>query len=118
MNPKALQFLALLMIGSLFALTGLRQFFVQPLESPLPNLIWFVLQVAPLLAILPGVLRCSARGFFYAALAALLYFVHGVMEAATPELRIMAVWEIGFATALVAVASLAIKRMEPQQRDQ
>ena len=39
MNLQGLQFLTLLAAGSLFALTGLRQFFVEPLASPVPNLI-------------------------------------------------------------------------------
>lgn len=108
---KGHQLLALLLIGSLFALTGLRQFFVQPLATPLANVSWFVIQVAPLLAILPGVLRATGRGFFYAILAAMLYFIHGVMEAATPELRALALWEIGFATGLVAVGAYAMRRL-------
>jgi uncharacterized membrane protein len=115
---KGYQLLALFLIGSLFALTGLRQFFVQPLASPFANVAWFVLQVLPLLAVLPGVLRLSARGFFYAILAAMLYFIHGVMEAATPALRGLALWEIGFATALVAVGAYAMRhlgRLPPAQ---
>jgi len=114
---KGYQFVALLLIGSLFALTGLRQFFVQPLASPLPNLIWFVVQVAPLLAILPGILRFPERGFFYAILAAMLYFIHGVMEAATADLRTIALWEIAFATGLVTVGSLAMRRINRQSAD-
>jgi uncharacterized membrane protein len=112
---KGYQFLALLLIGSLFALTGLRQFFVQPLASPVPNALWFLLQVAPLVAILPGILRLSGRGFFYAILAAMLYFIHGVMEAATADLRALALWEVGFATALVATGSLAMRRLNREQ---
>jgi uncharacterized membrane protein len=112
---KPYQLLALILIGSLFALTGLRQFFVQPLASPLPNLLWFLLQVAPLLAILPAILQGSARGFFYAILAAMLYFIHGVMQAATPDLRALALWETGFAIALVATGSFAMRRLNREQ---
>lgn len=108
---KGYQLLALLLIGSLFALTGLRQFFVQPLATPFANVLWFIVQVLPLLAVLPGVLRVSSRGFFYAILAAMLYFIHGVMEAATPTLRTLALWEIAFATGLVAVGSYAMRRL-------
>ena len=43
MNLRGLQFLVLFSIGSLFALTGLRQFFVEPLASTGSNLIWFVI---------------------------------------------------------------------------
>jgi uncharacterized membrane protein len=108
---KGLQFLSLLCVGSLFALTGLRQFFMQPLAGSFTNTVWFLIQVAPLLLILPGVLRISARGFFFAILAAMLYFIHGVMEAATPALRTWALWEVGFATALITVSSLAMRRL-------
>lgn len=114
---KGLQLLALVLIGSLFAVTGLRQFFVQPLATPVPNLIWFLLQVTPLLAILPGILRFSARGCFYAILAAMLYFIHGVMEAATADLRSLALWEIAFATGLVATLSIAMRRLDRQTPD-
>ncbi|MBX3705876.1 MAG: DUF2069 domain-containing protein [Pseudomonadales bacterium] len=107
---KGIVLLALMLIGSLFALTGLRQFFVEPLANPLPNTLWFVLQVAPLLVVLPGVLRGSGRGFFYAMLAAMLYFIHGVMQAATPGLRTLALWEVGFSVALIATGWVAMKR--------
>jgi uncharacterized membrane protein len=108
---KGLQFLSLLMIGSLFAITGLRQFFVEPLASTLPNLIWFGVQVAPLLMVLPGMLGLQPRNHFFGVLAAMLYFVHGVMEVSTPDLRVMALWEIGFACGLVTTATLTMRRL-------
>lgn len=111
---KGLQFLWLLFGGSLFALTGLRQYFVEPLDDPWSNSAWFLLQVAPLLLVLPGVLRASRRGFFYAILAASLYFIHGTMEAATADQRLLALWETGFAVALITVASLAMRRLGPE----
>lgn len=108
---KGLQFLALLAAGNLFAVTGLRQFFVEPLGGTLSNVLWFVAQIAPLLLVLPGVLRGSYRGYFYLVLAAALYFVHGVMETATPDHRTLALWETGFAVTAIAVASLAMRRL-------
>lgn len=108
---KGFQFLALVLLGSLFAVTGLRQFFLEPLPDPLSNGVWFLIQVAPLLLVLPGVLRGSHRGYFYAVLAASLYFVHGAMEAATADLRGAALWETGFAVGLIAVACLAMRRL-------
>lgn len=108
---KGLQFLALVMVGSLFAITGLRQYFVEPLDGDLSNTLWFVIQVLPLLLVLPGILRGSHRGYFYAILAATLYFIHGTMEAATADQRALALWETGFAVALIAVASLAMRRL-------
>lgn len=107
---KGYQLACLVLIGSLFAITGLRQYFVEPLDSAFANTLWFVIEVLPLLAVLPGVLRGSSRGYFYAALAALLYFVHGTMEAATPDHRAIALWETGFAVGLVAVAGSAMRR--------
>lgn len=111
---KGLLFLTLLLIGCLFALTGLRQFFVEPLEGTVSNLLWFAIQVLPLLIVLPGVLRGSHRGFFYVVLASTLYFIHGTMEAATADQRAIAFWETGFAVALIAVASLAMRRLNRQ----
>lgn len=108
---KGLQFLALIMLGSLFAVTGLRQFFVEPLDDALSNTLWFAIQVLPLLVVLPGLLRGSHRGYFYAILAATLYFIHGTMEAATADQRLLALWETGFAVALIAVACLAMRRL-------
>ncbi|MEQ8859641.1 MAG: DUF2069 domain-containing protein [Pseudomonadales bacterium] len=116
---KGLQFLALALTGSLFAVTGLRQFFVEPLDDAVSNAAWFVLQVAPLLLVLPGILRGSHRGYFYAIFAASLYFIHGTMEAATADQRTMALWETGFAVGLITVASLAMRRLNRQgPRDQ
>ena len=118
---RGLQFLTLLLIGSLFALTGLRQYFMEPLEGALANHGWFLLQVLPLLLVLPGVLRggpgggpAAVRSYFYVIVAASLYFVHGAMEAATADLRAAAFWECGFAVALVAVSSLAMRRLRGQ----
>ena len=63
------------------------------------------------LTTLPGLLRCSARGFFFGILAAMLYFIHGVMEAATADLRSLALWETGFAVAMVMTCSMAMRRL-------
>ena len=108
---KALQLACLLLIGSLFALTGLRQFFIEPLATPSINAVWFLLQVLPLLAVLPGVLRLGARSYLVAALLSTLYFVHGVLLAATPELRGLGLWEAGFSVALLVAGSYAARHL-------
>ena len=108
---KALQFLCLLLVGSLFALTGLRQFFVTPLSGSGVNVLWFLIQVLPLLLVLPGILRLRVRAFFFAALAGMLYFVHGVLQAATPDLRALGLWEVGFAMALVLAATYGTRQL-------
>ncbi len=111
MNLRGLQFLTLLSIGSLFALTGLRQFFVEPLATPTSNLIWFGIQVLPLLLVLPGVLSLSPRSYLFAILAAMLYFLHGVLQAVSVEDRVIGLWEVGFAMALVLTASFALRHL-------
>ena len=93
MNLRGLQFLCLLCLGSLFALTGLKQFFIEPLASTGTNLVWFLIQVLPLLAVTPGVLRLKARSYLLAVLAAMLYFSHGVLEATSTDMRAYGLWE-------------------------
>jgi uncharacterized membrane protein len=107
---KGLQLTCLLMIGSLFAINGLRQFFVEPLPTPHVNLIWFLIQVLPLLAVLPGTLRNRYRSYVFAALVSTLYFIHGVLLAATADLRALGLWETGFAVSLLVAASYAARR--------
>ena len=106
---KSLQFLCLLTLGSLFALTGLRQFFIEPLASSSSNVIWFILQVAPLLAVVPGIVRGKYLSYVLTALFSMLYFVHGVLAAAAPASRTFGFWEVGFAVALTAAAAFAAK---------
>lgn len=106
-------FLTFLCIGSLFALVGLKQFFMQPLDNSTSNGIWFLLQVLPLLLLIPGLLRVGpGRGrlaFFFCAMAGMLYFIHGVWSAVTPELRTWALWETAFALGLTALGSLGTR---------
>ena len=111
MNLRGLQFLVLFSIGSLFALTGLRQFFVEPLASTSSNVIWFIVQVLPLLLVLPGVLRLSPRSYLFAILAAMLYFCHGVLQAVSIDDRTIGLWEVGFSLALVLTASFALRHL-------
>lgn len=104
-------FLSYLCIGSLFAMTGLRQFFIEPLVGTATNAIWFLLQVAPLLVILPGLMRGTRNAPMYAIIVAMLYFVHGVLVAATDPLRWFGLIEIAFALALTWVSTVLLKRM-------
>jgi len=117
MNLRGLQFLTLFCIGSLFALTGLRQFFVEPLASANTNLIWFGIQVLPLLLVLPGVLRLTPRSYLFAILAAMLYFCHGVLQAVSAEDRLIGLWEVGFSLALVLTASFALRHLRMAAAD-
>ena len=45
-------------------MTGLRQFFIEPLATPSSNGIWFLIQVLPLLLPMPGALRGELRSMF------------------------------------------------------
>lgn len=117
MNLRALQLLTLLALGSIFALTGLRQFFVEPLASSSSNLIWFGIQVLPLLLVLPGLLRLAPRSYLLAILAAMLYFCHGVLQAVSAEDRLLGLWEVGFSLALILTASFALRHLRMAAAD-
>lgn len=112
-RAKASQTLRLLIIfilvGSLFAITGVRQFMLDPIHKLSLDSMWFALQVAPLLIILPGLLSGTRKGFMYCALASLFYFVHGVMLSTNPELQRVGILEAGLALVLTTVATLAAK---------
>lgn len=112
-RAKASQTLRLIIIfillGSLFAITGLRQFMLDPIQKPMLDGMWFVLQVAPLLIVLPGLLGGTRKGFMYCALVSLFYFVHGVMLSTNPELQRLGILEAGLALVLATVATLAGK---------
>ncbi len=121
-NPRGraagqlLLFVCLLLIGSLFALTGMRQFFVEPLASTQSNIIWFVIQVAPLLVIIPGLLRMHYRSAFYTILVASLYFVHGVLLAVDEAHRLLAFTEVGISLALVLAATYLLRGLRVAQQ--
>jgi uncharacterized membrane protein len=99
----------LAMIGSLLALTGLRQFFIEPLATTSSNVIWFLLQVTPLLVVIPGMLRFNYRSAFLAIVVASLYFIHGVMLAVSEEMRTLGLWEVGFALLLILAATYLVR---------
>ncbi len=108
-------FIALVLLGSLFALTGLRQFFIEPLATAPSNVVWFLIQVSPILIILPGLLSLGTRSAFYTILVALLYFIHGVLIAATEPLRWFGTLEIIISCALVADATWLLRKL--RERD-
>jgi uncharacterized membrane protein len=106
---QLLLFGSLLLLGSLFALTGLRQFVLEPLESTQSNVIWFLIQVLPLVAVLPGMLRLQARAYFLAVLVASLYFVHGILLMVGEALRTLGIWETGFSLTLILAATYMVR---------
>lgn len=113
---QLLLFACLLLMGSLLALTGLRQFFIEPLATTRSNIIWFVIQVAPLVVIIPGLLRMHYRSAFYAILVASLYFIHGVLLAVGESLRLLGFTEVGISLALILTATYLLRGLRAAQQ--
>jgi uncharacterized membrane protein len=111
-----LLFVCMLLMGSLLALTGMRQFFIQPLASTQSNIIWFAVQVAPLLVIVPGLLRLHYRSAFFAILVASLYFIHGVLLAVDASTRALGFTEVGISLALVLTATYLLRGLRAAQQ--
>ena len=97
--------------GSLFALTGLRQFFLEPLGDAGANLVWFLLQVLPLVLPLAGVIRGGLRSTFFLCMASTLYFIHGVLIVFDAGYHLLGASEILFALGLCAVTAMMVRRM-------
>ena len=106
-------FLSLLAMGSLFSITGLRQFFIDPWNDPTYNFIWFLVQVSPLLLTLPGLLRGNLRDTFLLCLASMLYFVHGCMIVF--ENAALAAAEVVFALLLCGATAFLVRKMREAQ---
>ena len=110
--PPKLQgwlFLTYICVGSLFALTGLRQIFINPLDHTLFNWIWFALQILPLVGPLPGLLSLRIRSVFLLCLFSLLYFVHGVLY--TIDNALIGGAEIGFSLLLCGVTTYLVRQL-------
>ena len=104
-------FLSLIMMGSIVAVTGLRQFFFDPISSTGTNIAWFILQLIPLLVPLPGFLRGNLTSTFILCLASLLYFIHGVMLALDPELSLLGICELFFAIGLTGTTTMVTRKI-------
>jgi uncharacterized membrane protein len=107
----ALRMALLIWIGSLFALLGMQRFFVEPLPSMVATIAVFVGQVAPLLIVAPAALRSGARGPLWVCLAMLLYFVHGVWQWSSPNVRVFGILEVIFSLGTFATAWILLKLM-------
>lgn len=108
-------FVALLLLGSLVAITGLRQFFIEPLATAHVNVTWFVIQLLPLLLPLPGLLRFKLRSTFVLCMTSMLYFIHGVLIVFDPHMRVLGAWEIFFALGLCAVTALLVRTIRERE---
>ena len=109
-------FLSLLTTGSLFAITGLRQFFLSPWSDPTVNFIWFLVQVSPLLLTLPGLLRGNVRSTFILCLASLLFFAHGILIVF--ENAALAAAEVVCALALCGTTTMLVRKLRETQAAQ
>jgi uncharacterized membrane protein len=118
MNVQRLRLASLLSAGAIFALMGLRQFFFDPMANPTGNIVSFWIVALPIVLIVPGMLRLNPRGYLFAALAGMLYFCHGVWLAVSPVLRSFGIWEVAFALALVASATLTLRLLKGTREDQ
>ena len=112
---KGWLFVALLLVGSLFSLTGLRQFFIEPLPTTGVNVVWFIIQLLPLLLPLPGLLRGNLRSTFFLCMTSTLYFIHGVLVVFEPSMRVFGSFEIIFSLGLCATTALLVRKIREAQ---
>ena len=115
---KGWLFVSFLLLGSLVAMTGLRQFFIEPLPTPGVNLVWFLMQLSPLLIPLPGLIRGTLRSTFTICITSLLYFIHGVLMAFDPNMMVFGGFEIAFSLGLCAVTALLVRNMREAEAAQ
>jgi len=108
-------FLALVLIGSLFSLTAMRHLFLYPTGDTATTAFWMTLQIGPLLALLPGLMRGQTLSAFLAIVVSLLFFVHGVWMAVAAETRLFGIIEAMVATAAAVVAALLLRKLREQQ---
>jgi uncharacterized membrane protein len=109
---NSLRFTLLIWLGSIFALLGVDSFLLDPLRSIAATAAVFAVQALPILLCAPLALRNPGRGAFWVSLAALLYFVDGVVTAFDPERRLIGALEIlcalgAFTTALLLMRASA-----------
>lgn len=111
MNERLLLRVTLLIwLGSLFALFGVQRLLLDPLPTS-ANLLLFLAQVAPVLAVVISLMRNSGRAAFWATMVSMLYFCHGVAQAATPDDRVVGLIEVVMSLA-VFVSGLLLMRAE------
>jgi uncharacterized membrane protein len=103
-------FLSLICTGSLLAVTGLRQFFIEPLGTSSSNSVWFLIQVLPLLLPLPGALRGQLRSMFLLCLVSSLYFIHAVLVINDEPLFLIASAELLFSLGLAVCTAVFVRK--------
>lgn len=108
---KGWLFIIFILLGSLVSLTGLRQFFVEPLTTPSVNVVWFLVQVAPLMVTIPGVIRGQLKSMFLLCMVSTLYFIHAVLVIFDPKLFWFGALELFFALALCGISALFVRKL-------
>lgn len=125
-NRTALRRAYILALSGYFGLFTLLIAWLGWLSPPqaLPKSLVMVLFIGPLLLPLRGLLHARHRTFVWTTLLALLYMLHGVVEAySTPQDRLLAMAEIGFSLMLYLGAFIharitvkAAKRQAPDEQ--
>jgi len=108
---KFLQLICLFCIASLFSAMGVFRFLIDGPDSRLAQLTLFLVQVAPLLVFIPGLLRLKPNACVYLALTSLLYFTYGVAQVVDPRSLWFGIGEIVAAIGLCTCASLLARSL-------
>lgn len=103
---------ALTMMGCLLAFTAWRQFIVDPIPSAGSNMVWFGLQIAPLLLVLPGVVKRQANALFFATVVSFLYFIHGTLHVVEVATRASGSVEILLALAFFVALCMVMQKQK------
>lgn len=80
------------------------------------NIVWFIVQILPLLVTLPGLITGQVRSTFVLCLVSLLYFIHGVLLAFEPGGQVdlsnalMGTIEIIFALGLCGSTAMLVRK--------
>ena len=104
-------FSAYVMVGSLFAMTGLNQFLLSSASHIWLNAGLFTLQVLPLLLPLPAMMSGQIRGTFFMCMVSLLYFVHGTLICFDADMLLFGALEITFSLALCTITAVLVRQL-------
>lgn len=90
-TTRAWQFTSIVMTGSVLATLGLYRIFAaspaHTTQFSLAVLLWFLLEISPLLLVVPGIVNLHRKSIFWATLVSMLYVVEGIYLAAAPLSR-------------------------------
>jgi uncharacterized membrane protein len=104
-------FSAYAMVGSLFAMTSLNQFLFSSTPNIWLNVVFFALQVLPLLLPLPTMMSGQIRGTFFMCMVSLLYFIHGTLMCFDPDMLLFGALEITFSLSLCASTAAMVRQL-------